>query len=235
MAKILFVEDEENIRSMLEFSLKPHGFEMVHAGSVKEAEEILAKLRPDLILLDWMLPKVPGTDLLAYLKRHSALSSIPVIMLTAKALEQDKINGLELGADDYVTKPFSPKELIARIKSILRRAAIQAAEPSKQIIKIDNFIFKLSEKKIFYKELFIPVTKNEFLLLSLLAKNSKMTLSRSQILDHLVTYDADIQERAVDALIKRLRKKFNELNLPNPVETVRGFGYRFKISNVPLL
>ncbi|MGD9107549.1 MAG: response regulator [Gammaproteobacteria bacterium] len=216
---ILLVEDEAPIRAMIRFALH-HDFKIEEAESVKCAHQKIASKIPDLILLDWMLPDKSGIDFIKELKKNPLTRDIPIIMLTAKAEEENKVRGLTTGADDYITKPFSPRELIARVKTVLRRGPL--ATP-KDLIHIKNLCIntKTSEAKIDDK--LLKLTAQEYKLLHFFATHQNRVYSRNQLIDYIWGGASDIDERSVDASIKRLRKKLGT----DWIQTVRGVGYRF--------
>ncbi len=223
--KIFVVDDEEDILDLVEYVLKKDGFD-VHRFS--SGEEILQKLRqnvPDLILLDLMLPGVDGLDVCRILKKDPNLSSVPVIMLTAKGEEADIISGLELGADDYIPKPFSPKVLVARVKAVLRRQGQKHVDNS-EIIKVHNLMIHPGRHEVIVEDEPVSLTYTEFSLLHFLAQRPGWVFTRYQIVDALRGEDYPVTERAVDVQIVGLRKKLGSAG--KYIETVRGVGYRFK-------
>lgn len=221
---ILIVEDEVAIRDMIQFALKPAGFDIAEASHVAEAEQKLAEKIPDLILLDWMLPGVSGIEFAKRLKRSEATKDIPIIMLTAKAEEDNKIKGLELGADDYVTKPFSPRELIARIQTVLRRGPLVDAEG---LIQINDLCINVAIHQVTIKNNLILLTPNEYKLLYFFATHQNRIYSREQLLDHVWGKTHYIDERTVDVLIRRLRNQLKPYQSEHYIKTVRGSGYQF--------
>lgn len=222
-AKILIVEDDEDILEMIAYNLKKESYKVLTALDGEKAVLEANKKQPDLIILDLMLPGIDGLDVCKTLKKDEATARIPIIMVTAKSQEVDKIVGLELGADDYITKPFSPKELLARIKAVLRRYKMPVIE--KRIVKGDLIVDKVKFKVIvFGKE--ILLTSKEFKILEYLSRNPGIVLSRDKILDGAFGYDVVVSDRTIDAHIKSLRKKLGKAR--DYIETVRGIGYRFK-------
>jgi len=219
---ILLVEDEAPIRDMLRFALSRAGMEMLDADDVRAAERQLALRRPDLILLDWMLPDETGLTLLKRLRKDKDRHDIPVIMLTARAGEEDKIKGLEIGADDYITKPFSPPELIARINAVLRRAtgadaagALQTGRlslnPATHLVQCDGVEIDLGP--------------TEYRLLEFLLSHAERVYSRGQLLDYVWPDVREREERTVDVSIRRLRKALAPHDCDALIRTVRGAGY----------
>ncbi len=221
--KILIVDDEPDAVEMIEFNLKSNGFEVVSAA---DGEEALTKARavlPDLILLDVMLPEVDGMEVCKILRRDTRTSGIPIIMLTAKAAEIDRVLGLELGADDYVTKPFSIRELILRVKRLLRT---ESATPEKS----DRFVWKeltidIPRHQALVKGKALDLTATEFKLLTVLAQRRGRVQSRDQLLRDVWEYDSLIDTRTVDTHVRRLREKLGAA--AKYLDTVRGVGYRF--------
>lgn len=220
---ILIVEDDEDIVEMIAYNLKRDGYKIISAFRGEDGLSLAKKNLPDLIILDIMLPGMDGFEVCKSLKNNALTEKIPIIMLTAKSQESDKIVGLELGADDYVTKPFSPRELIARIKAVLRRH--RAPSPIKKI-KIGNIIIDSPRHKVLLSEKEIMLTPREFKLLEFMAQKPGIVLSRDKILDNVFGYDAQVYDRSVDAHIKSLRRKLGKAK--RYIETVRGAGYRLK-------
>lgn len=225
---ILLIEDEASIHEMLELALTNAGFKLEHAINVTEAKTIIFNRLPELILLDWMLPGMSGIEFAKQLKKDQSTQQIPIIMLTARGEEADKIRGLEIGADDYVTKPFSPRELIARIKAVLRRASTLSER-----LQIKNLTIDLNQHRIMVDEKEIKMGTTEFRLLKFFMQHPERVYSRSQVLDHVWGTNVYIDERTVDVHILRLRKALAPYNHDKLVQTVRGVGYRFseKIDN----
>ncbi len=222
-AKILIVEDDRAIVDMLEYNLQEAGYATVSALNGEDGVNLAGKERPDLIILDIMLPIIDGFEVCRMLKNDSAVAGIPIIILSAKSQETDKIVGLELGADDYVTKPFSPRELIARTRAILRR---EREHQSGARIKRDDISIDGTRHKVTVGSEEISLTFTEFKLLEFMARRPGVVFSRAQILDAVSGEDAMVYDRTVDAHIKSLRHKLGRAK--DYVETVRGAGYRFK-------
>ena len=221
--KILIIEDDRDIVEMVEYNLREEGYATVSALNGEEGVNLARSERPDLIILDIMLPIVDGFEVCRTLKSDNTTSHIPIIILSAKSQETDKVVGLELGADDYITKPFSPRELIARIRAIMRRG------PERQhsgVIEKGEVIIDSAKHKVMVGGEQIPLTTTEFKLLECLARRPGVVLSRYQILDAVSGDDAVVSDRAVDAHIKSLRHKLGTAK--DYIETVRGAGYRFK-------
>jgi len=222
--RILVVEDEQAIRDMIIFSLGQAGFEPVGAADAREAQAHIADARPDLILLDWMLPGVSGLELARRWKREDLTADIPVIMLTARAEEDDKVRGLETGADDYITKPFSPRELVARIRAVLRRAAPEATEEQ---LEADGLTLDCAGHRVTAGQEVLAMGPTEFRLLRFFMSHPERVYSRSQLLDRVWGSNVYVEERTVDVHIRRLRKALEPSGHERLVQTVRGAGYRF--------
>ena len=223
-ARVLIVEDEAPLAELLRYNLEAEGFRVSHAGSGEEAEILLAEERPDLVLLDWMLPHVSGIELCRRLRTRPETRGIPIVMLTARGEEGDRIRGLSTGADDYVVKPFSLPELMARVKAILRRASpdrmsdqLKAAD-----IELDRSAHRVTRG---LREVRLGPT--EFRLLEFLMESPGRVLSRTQLLDGVWGRDAFVDERTVDVHIGRLRKALIRGKERDPIRTVRGAGYVF--------
>lgn len=223
---ILIVEDEKDIVKMLEYNLKKEGFKTLSTRDGEAAIESAHKNNPDIILLDLMLPKMDGLEVCKTLKREKKTAGIPIIMLTAKAQESDKIVGLELGADDYVTKPFSPRELVARIKAVLRRGKEKGVLPD--VLKAGDLAIDMARIAVTVKNKPIELTAKEFELLKTLIKARGRVLSRDYLLDSIWGFDqaSEIQTRTVDVHIRTLRKKLK--SGAKYIITVKNYGYRFE-------
>lgn len=227
--KILIVDDEKDIVKMLDYNLKKEGFRTTIAYDGEDALDLAHKERPDLVILDLMLPGLDGVEVCKALKKENKTASIPIIMLTAKTQETDKVLGLELGADDYVTKPFSPRELIARIKAVLRRA--KEKEKSPEVIQIGDLIVDSSKIEVLIKGKSVELTAKEFELLKTLIQAKGRVLSRDYLLDTIWGFDhaMDIQTRTVDVHIRTLRKKLK--NEAKRIITVKNYGYKFDVDS----
>ena len=221
---ILIVEDEEAIRAMLRFSLQSEPFSVMEAATIKDAKHCLADQRPDLILLDWMLPGQSGIHFLQWLKQMALYREIPLIMLTAKAEEENRVRGLGAGADDYIVKPFSPRELIARIKAVLRRGVLFTPEGT---LSIDALTLNLDQKSLTIRETPISLTKNEYQLLHFFMTHADRIYSRGQLIESVWGNTCYIDERSVDAQVKRLRHKLQTYDCDQYIITIRGVGYQF--------
>lgn len=223
---ILIVEDEKDIVKMLDYNLKKEGFKTLSARNGEDALDSANRDHPDLVILDLMLPGMDGLEVCKLLKGDTKTTSIPVIMLTAKSQESDKIVGLELGADDYMTKPFSPRELIARIKAVLRR--VKEKDKLPEVLKAGDLIIDLSRIMVSVKGKAIELTAKEFELLKTLIKAKGRVLSRDYLLDTIWGFDnaIEIQTRTVDVHIRTLRKKLKSES--KHIVTVKNYGYRFE-------
>jgi len=226
-ANILVVDDEEGIRKMLKFALESVGFACTEAGNAEQAQVSIAKQQPELILMDWMLPGISGVELARRLKRQQQTRDIPIIMLTAKGEESDKVKGLDFGADDYVTKPFSTRELIARIKAVMRRAEVPATGNS---ITVDDLILDTETHRVSVAGKQLDLSPTEFRLLHFFIAHPERVYSRSQLLDQVWGNNIFIEERTVDVHIRRLRKILEPHGYATMIQTVRSVGYRFSSS-----
>ncbi len=221
---ILIVEDEPAIRQMIAFGLRRAGFEVREAVDYRQAREALADERPDLVLVDWMLPDMSGLELTRTLKRDRETRELPVIMLTARAEEADKVTGLESGADDYVTKPFSPRELIARINAVLRRAGTAGLD---QVVEFEALKLDQQGQRITVDGQTVPLGPTEYRMLEFFMTHPERVFSRDQLLDRLWGGNVYVEERTIDVHVRRLRKSLEKFGLDRFVQTVRGSGYRF--------
>ncbi len=224
--KILVVEDEATIQELLQFNLERNKYRVKVVDSGEKALSAVGKHRPDLILLDIMLPGADGLEVCKSLKGDPKTARIPIIMLTALSEEADIVAGLELGADDYVTKPFSPRVLLARVKAALRRTESEATTSRNDLITIHNISIDTSRYKVTVDEKEITLTSTEFKVLQLMASQPGRVFTRYQIVDAVHGDDYPVTDRSVDVQIVGLRKKLGEAG--RYVETVRGVGYRFK-------
>lgn len=225
MAKrVLLVEDEAPIREMLKFVLEQSGYETLEAEDFDIALEKVVEPYPDLILLDWMLPGGSGVQLAKRLKQHEFTRDIPIIMVTARGEEEDKVRGLDSGADDYVTKPFSPKELVARIKAVIRRVTPTSSE--EQIEYKGLRLDPVSHRTTANNEP-LDMGPTEFKLLHFFMAHAERVYSREQLLDNVWGTNVYVEDRTVDVHIRRLRKAISRFGHDNMIQTVRGSGYRF--------
>jgi len=223
---ILVVEDEDAIRGMLMMVLEQAGFMPIAAADAEDAQKILDDKLPDLILLDWMLPGMSGAEWARRLKKETLYQEIPIILLTARGEEEDKVRGLEIGADDYMTKPFSPKELVARIRAVLRRSGKTQGQPQ---IVMGDLILDTEQHRLSINDKPVEVSPTEFRLMHFFMTHPNKVYSRSQLLDQVWGRSVYIEERTIDVHIRRLRKILEEFGREDIVQTVRGFGYRFSL------
>jgi len=223
---ILIVEDERSIRQLVRFSLERAGFTIIEAEDAAAAEVAIADQDVDLILLDWMLPDQSGIDLARRLKADELTWGIPIIMLTARSEEEDKITGLNIGADDYVTKPFSPRELVARINAVLRRGRVPEES---EAVSIDGLTLDPSSHRVQTAGGTVKMGPTEFKLLHFFMTHPERVFSRSQLLDRVWGRNVYVEERTVDVHIRRLRKALEPQGYDRLIQTVRGTGYRFSM------
>lgn len=228
--KILVVDDEYHIVELVKFNLESSGYEVIEASGGKEALYKIKSERPDLIVLDLMLPEIDGIEICKKVRNDVETESIPIIMLTAKSEETDKIVGLEIGADDYITKPFSVRELMARVKAVLRRNMDpKISELGDKELNIGEITIYQDRYEVLKSGEKLDLTLKEFELLNLLAKNRGKVLSRNYLLDEIWGYDYFGETRTVDVHIRHLRKKIEDDDKnPKLIETIRGIGYKFK-------
>lgn len=222
--KILIVEDESSIREMLGYSLMKEGYAYEEAADVEEARAVINRNKPDLILLDLMLPGMSGIDYARRLRADSETKNIPIIMLTAKGDEVDKVRGLDVGADDYITKPFSTKELLARLRAILRR---YATEDQMAVIEIGGLELDPQTYRVSARDEAIDISPTEFKLLHFFITHPERVYSRTQLLDQVWGQNVYVEERTVDVHIRRLRKTLEPYDFDKFIQTVRSVGYRF--------
>ncbi|MEH6357939.1 MAG: phosphate regulon transcriptional regulator PhoB [Pseudomonadales bacterium] len=220
---ILIVDDEDSIRDMIAMSLELSGYQCLHAGTALEAHTLVIEHRPDLILLDWMMPGISGIELARRLRRDNATKNTPIIMLTAKGEEDNKVEGLDSGVDDYITKPFSTKELTARIKALLRRSgAVEETSLEYNGLAIDPVAHRVSVNGDPLK-----LGPTEYRMLEFFMTHPERAYSREQLLDGVWGGTVYIDDRTVDVHIRRLRKALEEFGFDKYIQTVRGTGYRF--------
>ena len=225
--KILIVEDERPIREMIAFHLSRAGFDTLEAEDCREARRLLADERPALALVDWMLPDMSGLELTRMLKRDNQFEDLAVIMLTARADEHDKVTGLEGGADDYVTKPFSPRELVARINAVLRRSGTVDAD----LVIVGEIELDAAAHRVTVNGQQVHLGPTEYRLLKYLMTHAERVYSRNQLLDRVWGANVYVEERTVDVHVRRLRKALTEHGVDGYIQTVRGAGYRFSVLN----
>lgn len=226
---ILVVEDELPIRQMLTFALTRQGYKTFEAATIKEANDVIQKERIHLILLDCMIPDKSGINWLTEIKKIPPFHQLPVIMLTARAEETNKIRAFDAGADDYITKPFSPKELLARIQAVIRRSYPELGEsnPAKANISYPNITLDIENHRLLLRGKKTKIGPLEFKLLHYLMRHPEKALSREKLLDKVWGDQAEVMERTVDVHIRRVRKILEKENLENLIESVRAVGYRF--------
>ncbi len=222
--QILIVDDEPAIRDMVAFALRKAEYEPVHAGDTREAQAAIVSRVPDLILLDWMLPGMSGVEFARRLRKEGLTREVPIIMLTARGEENDRVSGLEAGVDDYVVKPFSARELLARIKAVMRRSRGDEEDGSVALggLRIDG-----AAHRVYAGDAPIHIGPTEYRLLHFFMTHPERVYSRTQLLDHVWGGNVYVEERTVDVHIRRLRKTLEPHALDALVQTVRGAGYRF--------
>ena len=220
---IAVIDDEPDILELVSLHLNRAGFRVEGFLNAESFSKFLSSKMPDLIILDLMLPDSDGIEICKYLKSNQDFSAIPIIMLTARATETDKVLGLELGADDYVTKPFSPRELVARVKAVLRR---KTQDTSKKIKIGDILLIDLNKYEVFVEDKKIDLTPTEFRILKVLASKKGWVFTRNQILDHLWGHDKAVLDRTIDVHIKNLREKLGKAK--KYIKSVRGVGYKIE-------
>jgi two-component system, OmpR family, alkaline phosphatase synthesis response regulator PhoP len=224
--KILIVDDEEHIRELLKYNLDKSGYRCIMAENGLDALKIVKDQRPRLVLLDLMLPKMDGYEVCKAIRKDNEISSTPVIILSAKDEEFDKILGLELGADDYITKPFSVREVLARVKAILRRTSL---EPIQRSYTFGNLTIDFEKHVVSKSDVKVELTLKEFELVEILIKNKGRVMTRDLLLDKIWGYEFVGETRTVDVHIRHLRQKIEDDDKnPKFIETIRGIGYRFK-------
>ncbi|WP_298574757.1 phosphate regulon transcriptional regulator PhoB [uncultured Luteimonas sp.] len=222
--RILIVDDEPAIREMVAFALRKGDFEPAHAGDAREAQSAIADRVPDLILLDWMLPGTSGLELARRWRKDTLTRDVPIIMLTARGEENDRVGGLEAGVDDYVVKPFSARELLARIRAVMRRSREDDEDGSVSVggLRIDG-----AAHRVFANDQPVSIGPTEYRLLHFFMTHPERVYSRTQLLDHVWGGSVYVEERTVDVHIRRLRKTLEPSGFDGMVQTVRGAGYRF--------
>lgn len=223
-ARILIVEDELAIRDMLTFVLEQHGFVVTAAEDFDSALDMVCEPYPDLVLLDWMFPGGSGIQLAKRLRQDEFTRQIPIIMLTARGEEEDKVRGLEVGADDYITKPFSPKELVARIKAVIRRSSPTSLE---EPIDVQGLMLDPISHRVTVDNKVLEMGPTEFRLLHFFMTHPERVYSREQLLDNVWGTSVYVEDRTVDVHIRRLRKAIEPSSHDRLIQTVRGAGYRF--------
>jgi two-component system phosphate regulon response regulator PhoB len=223
MATVLIVDDEPDIREVIRFALEKAGFRVLEAGHADDARRLIAE-QPDIILLDWMLPGRSGLELAAQLKQNPKTRAMPIIMVSARGEEEDRVRGLDTGADDYISKPFSPREMVARVNAVLRRSRPEDRADAIEIggLRIDNISHRVSADGTV-----IEIAPTEYRLLHFFMTHADRAFSRSQLLDQVWGNHVYVEERTVDVHVRRLRKALEETGHEHLLQTVRGVGYRF--------
>lgn len=229
MGTILIVDDEPAIRQMLAFTLAREGHACLEAADAEQAHTSVCDAQPDLILLDWMLPGISGVDLARRIKRDPKTRNIPIIMLTAKGEEADKVRALDTGADDYITKPFSTRELLARIRAVIRRSS--SGERQGDIFAVGGIHIDTRTHRVLINQAPVELSPTEFRLLHFFVTHPERVYTRTQLLDGVWGNDAYVEERTVDVHIRRLRKQLAPQHCDGYIQTVRSVGYRFSIES----
>ncbi len=224
MKRILIVEDEAPIREMISLVLEQHDYQTVEAGDLASAQAQLKEPYPDLVLLDWMLPGGSGIQFIKSMKREALTKDIPIIMLTARSEEDDRVQGLESGADDYVTKPFSPKELMARIKAVMRRTSPMTEHEQ---LTFSGLVLDPSSHRVMADDVPLDMGPTEYKLLHFFMSHPERVYSREQLLNQVWGTNVYVEDRTVDVFIRRLRKTLEGSGYDKMLQTVRGSGYRF--------
>ena len=227
-AKVLIIEDEEHISELVKYNLEASGYQVIAAYDGEEGLKAVFEHKPDLVILDLMLPKMDGISVCNKLRNNKETEDISIIMLTAKSSETDKIIGLEIGADDYITKPFSVRELQARIKTVLRRTKTPVISLDSGVIKVEDIEIDLDKHEVRRGSEKYVLTLKEFQLFKMLAENRGKVLTRNFLLDEIWGYDYFGETRTVDVHIRHLRAKIDDENNGNLIETVRGVGYKVR-------
>ncbi len=224
--RILVIEDEAAIREMLGYALMKEGYIFEEASDTEEARLVIERRKPDLILMDWMLPGLSGVDFARRLRSNMETKDIPVIMLTAKGEEADKVRALDTGSDDYITKPFSTKELLARIRAVIRRTS---PKDTLDVIEIQGLRLDPETCRVHAGDTIVDISPTEFRLLHFFIKHPEKVYNRAQLLDQVWGQNVYVEERTVDVHIRRLRKTLEPFGFDKFIQTVRSFGYRFSI------
>ena len=223
-ANILIVDDEPAVRQMLGFTLSGDGYHLLEAGDVQQAQRAMSTIIPDLILLDWMLPGVSGADFARRLKRDPRTAAIPIIMLTARVAEEDKIHGLDIGIDDYITKPFSTRELLARVRAVIRRTQPVVGQ---EIIELGAIRLDKLTHRVLANNRPVALSPTAFRLIQFFITHPERVSSRAQLLDGVWGDSQYIDERTVDVIVRRLRQQLEPFGCRDYIQTVRSIGYRF--------
>ncbi len=225
--RILVVEDDEGIRRMIAFNLERAGYEAIEVGDCRAARIAVTDQRPDLVLLDWMLPDQSGPEFARSLRREELTRDIPIIMLTARTLEDDKIRGFESGVDDYITKPFASREMIARVQAVLRRSSPAGGDDE---VSADGLVLNIASHRVTAEGKPVDLGPTEYRMLKFFMTHQDRVYSRAQLLDHIWGGGVYVEERTVDVHILRLRKALAAHGFERYVQTVRGAGYRFSVT-----
>ena len=229
LGKVLLLEDEQDVAELVRYNLAKEGYDVLVSGNGAEALRLAREQRPDVILLDIMVPQLNGWEVCRRLKQDADLASIPVIMVSGRVDEGDKVLGFELGADDYVTKPFSPRELLARIRAVLRRRGLADAKEKKRYLQAGDLEIDRDRFEVRMKGHAVELTLKEFELLATLVATPGRVFGREELLDIVWGRDGFVEPRTVDVHLARLRAKFSAAKVEEPgIETVRGVGYRFR-------
>jgi DNA-binding response OmpR family regulator len=229
LGKVLLLEDEQDVAELIRYNLVKEGYDVLVSGNGAEALRLAREHRPDVVLLDIMVPQLNGWEVCRRLKQDADLASIPVIMVSGRVDEGDKVLGFELGADDYVTKPFSPRELLARIRAVLRRRGLADAKEKKRRLKAGDLEIDRDRFEVRMKGRAVELTPKEFELLATLVATPGRVFGREELLDIVWGRDGFVEPRTVDVHVARLRAKFSAAKVEEPgIETVRGVGYRFR-------
>jgi DNA-binding response OmpR family regulator len=221
---VLLIDDEKDILEMVRYTLDKEGFDAILTTDGQSGLNIATKHKPDLVVLDIMMPGLDGVEVCRRMRSNPATSAIPIIMLTARAAEADRVVGLEMGADDYITKPFSPRELVARVKAVLRRT--RPAEETPQVIRQGDLVIDLSRHEVVCAGKPVNLTATEFRILQTLASRPGRVFGRDEIIDTAIGDDNNVFDRTIDVHVTSIRKKLG--NHGDLIETVRGFGYKFR-------
>ena len=224
--KLLIIEDEPDLRELLSFTLSREGYDVMEAETAETALQMLDSKLPDLAIVDWMLPGMDGIELVKRLRRDDVTEDLPIIMLTARGEEPDKLKSFDVGIDDYITKPFSPRELLARIKALLKRSGT----PENNLLESNGIQLDLNSHRVTINGQEIHTGPTEYRLLELLVRNRDRVFNRNQLLDRVWGRGVYVEERTVDVHILRLRKLLKPFGLDRAVQTVRSVGYRFSPS-----
>lgn len=224
--KLLIIEDEPDLRELLSFTLSREGYDVMEAETAETALRMLDSTLPDLAIVDWMLPGMDGIELVKRLRRDDVTEDLPIIMLTARGEEPDKLKSFDVGIDDYITKPFSPRELLARIKALLKRSGT----PENNVLESNGIQLDLNSHRVTINGQEIHTGPTEYRLLELLVRNPDRVFNRNQLLDRVWGRGVYVEERTVDVHILRLRKLLKPFGLDRAVQTVRSVGYRFSPS-----